>query len=123
LAVEHNAEQFASKRGRIAPDTDLAGSAFNDYGPLLILGRANQARELPRRCQTVFETDHDIGILGKILSAQAHVEDTLGHGDQAIALEQDGLRYTYLAGDPGAIAVSHHNLANYLDRYAASADG
>jgi hypothetical protein len=46
-----------------------------------------------------------------------HVEDERGHGAAAIGLERDALRYSYLAGDVIGIAVSYHNLGNYLHRH------
>jgi hypothetical protein len=52
--------------------------------------------------------------------ALADAENQRGHGEVAIGLAQDALRYSYLAGDVATIAVSHHNLGNYLHR---SADG
>jgi endonuclease/exonuclease/phosphatase (EEP) superfamily protein YafD len=72
---------------------------------------------LLRWCRAIFEADHDVDALGRIISSQADVEDKHGHGDRAIALECDALRYKYAIGDPDSIAVSHNNLANYLTRY------
>ena len=57
-------------------------------------------------------------MLGKTLSALADIEDQRGHGDAAIRLERDALRYKYLAGDVTDIAVSYHNLGDYLRRHA-----
>ena len=62
----------------------------------------------------MFEATNNIPRLGKTLSALADVEDELGHGERAVDLERDALRFSYLAGDPEAIGISHHNLANYL---------
>lgn len=115
-ALDLNAENLDLKRRRGASDTEQAFAAFNDYGPLLRLGRARQARELLIGCRAVFEATNDITALGKTMGALADVEDKLSHRDRAIALATDALRYNYLAADPDAIAVSHHNLANYLDR-------
>jgi hypothetical protein len=105
-------------RGRSAPAADTAGSRFNDYYPLLRLGRTGEALALLLECRQAFQDARDPGMLGKTLSALADVEDARGHGDAAIGLERDALRYTYLAGDVIAIAVSYHNLGNYLRRHA-----
>ncbi len=115
-ALDLNAENLDSKRRRGATDAEQADSEFNDYGPLLRLGRVGEARELLIRCRAVFEATNNIPSLGKTISALADVEDTLGRHDRAIALETDALRYKYLAADPEVIGGSHHNLAGYLQR-------
>jgi hypothetical protein len=56
-------------------------------------------------------------MLGKTLSALADAEDKRGHGEAALRLERDALRYRYLAGDVAGIAISCHNLGNYLRRH------
>ncbi|MDQ2707394.1 MAG: CHAT domain-containing protein [Actinomycetota bacterium] len=113
-ALDLNAENLDSMRRRGATDTEQAFDAFNDYGPLLRLGRAGEARELLIRCRAVFEATNNIPNLGKTISALASVEDTLGRHDRAITLQTDALRYKYLAADPEAIGGSHHNLATHL---------
>jgi tetratricopeptide (TPR) repeat protein len=115
-ALDLNAENLDSQRRRGASDAEQALAAFNNYGPLLHLGRASQARELLIGCRAVFEATNNITALGGTMTALADVEDKLGHRDRAIALETEALRYKYLAADPDEIAVSHNNLANYLHR-------
>ena len=61
-------------------------------------------------------------MLGNTLSALANVEDQRGHSQAAILLERDALRYSYLAGDVSGIAVSYHNLGNYLARHSRQPD-
>jgi tetratricopeptide (TPR) repeat protein len=117
-ALDLNAAQIASKRDRRAPAADVARSRFNDYGPLLRLGRTGQALDLLLDCRQVFQDANDIGPLGKTLSALADTENERGHGDAAIRMERDALRYKYLAGDVIGIAVSYYNLGNYLRRHA-----
>jgi tetratricopeptide (TPR) repeat protein len=95
-----------------------ARAGFNDYFPLLRLGRTEEALALLLECRQVFQDARDIGALGKTLSALASIEDQRGHGDAAIGLERDALRYKYLAGDVTSIAVSYNNLGNYLRRHA-----
>jgi tetratricopeptide (TPR) repeat protein len=113
-ALELNAENMASKRGRGAGAHDQARDAFNDYGPLIRLGRLPEARALLIDCREVFEQADDIRSLGSTLSALADVEDALGHGERAVDLTREALRFTYAAGDPDDVGVSHHNLASYL---------
>jgi hypothetical protein len=55
-------------------------------------------------------------MLGGVFSALADLEDTLGHHVQAIDFVETALRYTYLAGNPEACAIAHHNLSNCLQR-------
>jgi hypothetical protein len=94
-----------------------ARAGFN-YGPLLRLGRADEALHLLRECRQAFEDAHDIHALGTTLSALADAEDDRGHGDAAIRLERDALRYAYLAGGVAEIAYSYHNLGGYLRVHA-----
>jgi hypothetical protein len=115
-ALDLNAEIHTSKQRRGASPAEQANTRFNDYGPLLRLGRVEQARDLLIDCRAVFETSNHITRLGQTLGALAHAEVELGHLPRAIELETDALRYTYLAGDPSAIAASHNNLANSLQR-------
>ena len=56
-------------------ETEIARTRFNDYGPLLRLGRIDQARALLLDCRDVFEDAHDTAELGKVLTALADVED------------------------------------------------
>jgi hypothetical protein len=121
-ALELNAAVTASRRDRGAPAGEIAQGRFNDYGPFLGLGRIGEALALLLECRQVFETAHDIEMLGKTLSALADVEDKRGHGEAAITLERDALRYKYLAGDVTGIAVSYHNLGSSLRRHARQPD-
>jgi tetratricopeptide (TPR) repeat protein len=113
-ALELNAENLASKRGRGASAHDQADAAFNDYGPLIGLGRLAQARALLIDCREAFEQADDIPGLARTLSALADVEDALGHGQRAVDLGREALRFGYAVGDPDGVGVSHHNMANYL---------
>lgn len=106
-------------RGRGAPDTEIAQVQFNDYFPLLRLGRLDDAVALLITCREVFERAHDIQGLGSVLGALADAEEQRGHSDVAIGLLRDALRYSYLAADTDSIQVGHHNLGNYLGRHSA----
>lgn len=111
-----NAETITSKEARGAPELEVAQTRSNDYGPLLGLGRYGEARALLHACRAVFEGEGSVANLGKVFTALADLEDTLGHRGQAVAFEETALRYSYLAGDPRDCAISHHNLSNYLER-------
>jgi hypothetical protein len=96
-ALDLNAPLTASKRGRRAPAADLARTRFNDYFPLLSLGRAEEALRLLLECRQAFHDTGDINGLGLTLGALASFEDVRGHGDAAIRCQCDALRYKYLA--------------------------
>ena len=118
-ALALNAELLESQQHRGAPALEIARTSFNDYGPLLSLGRIAEARSLLLDCREIDEREHNTQQLGKDLGALADVEDAAGHGQDAIDLERNALRYMYLAGEVDAITVSHHNLGTYLARHAA----
>ena len=118
-ALALNAEVSESEEHRGASALEIARSRFNDYGPLLRLGRIGEARSLLLDCREIDEREHNTQGLGKDLGALADVEDKAGHGQDAIDLERNALRYGYLTGEVDAIAGSHHNLGNYLARHAA----
>ena len=113
-ALTLNAMIITSQEARGAPALRVAGTRFNDYSTLLCLGRYGKARTLLHTCRAVFEAEHDIARLGRVFSALANLEDTLGHQAQAISFVETALRYNYLAGSPGDCAISHHNLSVYL---------
>jgi CHAT domain len=115
-ALALNAEMIESLRRRDAPALQMARRRFNDHGPLLRLGRLPEAKQLLLACRDVFDDAHDVGMLGKTLSALADLEGELVHRDEAIRFQQDALRYSYLADDPDTIAAGHFNLANDLQR-------
>jgi hypothetical protein len=118
-ALAFNAELLEAKERRGASAFEMARNRFNDYGPLLQLGRIAEARSLLLECREIDEREHNTQELGVDFSALASVENEAGHGPDAIDLERNALRYKYLADDVASIAVSHHNLGNYLARHAA----
>jgi tetratricopeptide (TPR) repeat protein len=117
-ALSWNAEILASLNNRRAPATDIALARLHDHAPLLRLGRTSEALRVLLDCRQVFEDTRDIKKLGMVLSGLADAEDDLGHGDAAIQLERDALRYSYLAGSLADIAVSYNNLGIYLRKHA-----
>jgi CHAT domain len=113
-ALELNAAAIASMRGRGAPQAEITRVRFSDYGPMIMLGRVDEALGLLMDCREVFEHAHDIAMLGKVFGALAATEGHRGRGDVAVDLAREALRYNYLAGDVDNIRISHHNLGEYL---------
>ena len=113
-ALALNADLVTSRRDRRAPDYDIARARFNDYGPLLLLGRTEEALQLLRECRQVFQDANDIKWLGNAVTALASIENARGRDDDAVRLQRDALRFSYLAGDVAAIAAGYHNLGLYL---------
>lgn len=117
-ALELNAAVRRSQEDRGAGEVERAVTSFNDYGPLLRLTRGQEALDVLRRCQGVFEGAGETPMLANTLSALAHVEMELGGHRTAVQLETDALRLKYGGSDPEAVAVSHYNLSNYLIKVA-----
>ncbi|MGH3975622.1 MAG: AAA family ATPase, partial [Pseudonocardiaceae bacterium] len=117
LALTNEITTIQRRRG--ASPHDTAGTRFNDYGPLLRLGRLAEADQLLRECQEVFDTAGDITALGAVYSARADLEAARGHHRDAAELQRTALRLTYPRPDPRTISVSHHDLADYLSRTRA----
>jgi hypothetical protein len=116
-ALDLNALVVSSLRGRHAPADEIAQAQFNDYGPLLALGHTDKALQILLKCRQAFLDARNFGYLGGCLYSLADIEDKRGHGDAAIRIQLDGLRYLYLAGDAGKIAFSYHQLGYYLGKY------
>ena len=104
----------ASQRDRGAGLHDLTWARFNDAEPLIGLGRLAEAGRLLRECQQVFEDHRDTPALATVLSTRASLEDVSGLAGAAADLERTAIRYRYARPEPRDIAISHHNLANYL---------
>ena len=117
-ALALNADLVASERARRAPATDIARTLYNDYYPLLHSSRSEKALQVLRDCRQVFQDAHNPEMLGSTLTALADTEDARGHGDAALHLVRDALRYKYLASDVTGIEVGYHNLGDYLHRHA-----
>jgi tetratricopeptide (TPR) repeat protein len=113
-AVELNTAVADSQRARAATKTEIARTQFNRCGPLLQLGRLDEARRLLRECREIFDRAHDDRMLGNVFSMLALAERELRHGEVALGLARDALRYGYLADDVDGIPVSHFNLGTYL---------
>ena len=78
-ALSLNAEVVASTRARGASALEVARTRYNDYGPLIGLGRYGEAHALLMECREVFESEGYLQGLGTVFSALADLEDDLGH--------------------------------------------
>jgi hypothetical protein len=114
LCLDLNAEVAASKRQRGAGRHELTGTRVNDAWPLIRLGRLAEAGRLLRECQQVVEDHRDTPMLATVLTTRAELEDVSGRAGAAADLARTALRLHYARPDPRDIAISHHNLANYL---------
>jgi tetratricopeptide (TPR) repeat protein len=112
--LELNAEITASRRQRGAGTYEVTVSRFNDAGPLIRLGRLDEAQRLLSECQDVAEEHADTAMLTKILSTRAVVAKEMGYWQAAADLERAALRLCYTRPEAEDIAISHHNLASYL---------
>jgi tetratricopeptide (TPR) repeat protein len=122
-ALDLNAEVIASLGRRKASPHEFAYARVSDHVPLIRLGRLNEADELLRSCQQVFEDYEDIQNLGKVLSSRAFLENERGHLAEAVALEKSALRLKYIGFEPEAIYGSHNNLAQHLAHSGADPAG
>ena len=113
LALNAKIVEYRKQRG--ASKLELARTRFNDYGALLRLGRYNDARQLLLDCRSVFEDERSIEMLGKVWSALADLADETGDRQDAVRFEEIALAYSYQTGQPEDCAISHNNLANYLE--------
>jgi tetratricopeptide (TPR) repeat protein len=112
--LDLNAEIAASEQRRGAGLHQVTGTRFNAVGPLIRLGRLAEATQLLAECQRVAEELGDITLLATVLSTRADLEDELGHRQAAGDLGYAALRLSYSQPEPRDIAISHHNVANYI---------
>jgi tetratricopeptide (TPR) repeat protein len=117
-AIDLHSAHIDSLQARAVPLIHITRAKFNAYGPLLHLGRADEARDLLLECRQIFEEAGEVEMLGSAFGALAEIEHRRGHGNAAVRLERDALRYSYQAQDVVAIAVAYSNLGNYLRIHA-----
>jgi hypothetical protein len=109
-----------STLARGASILDVTRVRFNDYEPLIRLGRLAEAGQLVAACQQVFEEHGDLSGLSGVLSARADLESRRGNPVAAVAFQQTAIRYAYAVPQVRDIAMSHQNLAAGLE--AAGSD-
>jgi len=122
-ALAYNNSAMASMRRRGASTADLARAQFSDYGPLLSLGRTDEAFAVIQECKAAAEQDRDIEMLGVTFGALAEVEDARGHREVAVERCKDALRFMYTTGNPTDVAGGHARLGNYIGRGGVSHAG
>lgn len=114
-ALEYLGKVAESQNRRNVPEHLSARTRFNMYGPLIQLGRLNEAADVLTRCREHFENHGDLPRVGKVLSALATVEHERGHDDVALSLERDALRLKYISSASVTdIAIGHHGYGNYI---------
>jgi tetratricopeptide (TPR) repeat protein len=104
--------QRASGQGR----HEQYRTRFNQYKPLMELGRLDEARQVLEACLAVFREVEDLQAQSAALSALAGVWAERGEMDQAVALARQALEVKNRLPDPGGRAISHVNLSIYLRR-------
>jgi tetratricopeptide (TPR) repeat protein len=114
LALKFNATFVTRLASRHEPADTIAIARFNDYGPLLRLGRTEEALTLLLDCKRVFQDAGNIAGLARSFMALADIEESRGHGDAAIRLVRDALRYHYQIGDVISIASAYHSLGGLV---------
>ncbi|MGQ0719817.1 MAG: AAA family ATPase [Pseudonocardiales bacterium] len=118
-ALDLNNEVTASMRRHGASPLEIVRAWFNNYGPLVHLGRLAEADQLLRDCQDVFNTG-DTTMHATFYNARADLAYQNGHVQDAVELQKTGLRFAYVHPSPRDIADSHDNLASYLSRTAGN---
>ncbi|HEY6423478.1 MAG TPA: AAA family ATPase [Pseudonocardiaceae bacterium] len=115
-ALDLNDDIASAQRRRGASPYEIARTRFDDYVPLLRLGRLADVDQLLRDCQGVFDAAGDTTRLAAVYGARADLEDKRDHPVDAVNLQRTSLRLCYVRPDPGEISMAHHKLANYLSR-------
>lgn len=117
-ALDLNEEIIRTRRQRGVSPVEIARTWFNDYVPLLRLGRLTDLDQLLCDCCDVFDAAGDLAQLAAAFGARADVEAHRDRPLEAIDFQRIALRLWYSCRDPGEISSAHHNLANYLSRAA-----
>ncbi|MBV7333852.1 tetratricopeptide repeat protein [Chloroflexi bacterium TSY] len=95
---------------------ELARTRFNRYGPLLRLGRLDEAQQVLEGCLATFREADDLVAQATTLSALASLWNQLGDVAQAVTLAEQALTVHNRLPDPSNRAMSHGNLSNYLHK-------
>lgn len=118
-ALKLNDEITSTQRRSGASPQDIARTRFNDYIPLLHLGRLADADQLLHDCQQAFHAAGDIAQLAIIYAARAELADKRNRPGEAVDLQRISLRLRYIHPDPHEISTAHQHLAKYLSRTAS----
>ena len=114
IALEFSAEVLSSKERREASNLSRMRTRFNDYFPLIRLGRLDEAGGLLDECRACFGEERYRRGQGQLSSAFAHLAHERGEAAEALRSEPVALRDKYAADSPESIAISHYNLGLYL---------
>ena len=106
------------KRALERPAEDIAGDRFNRASVLIQLGRFGEARVELEDCLQVFQGNPSSR--AKVLSSLADLFSRQGDEPEAITQERRALAIREQLPDPDDRAISHHNLAIYLERQGAA---
>ena len=117
--LDLNAALLASKRARGASAYEIVRFRYNDAQPLIELGRWADAERILLETQQAYEHQNDIARLQQVLTTRAMLEDTRGRPHQALELQRTAIRLAYARPEPQDIAISHHQLANHLEKSGA----
>jgi len=107
-------EQESAKRALGENEVELAATRFNEYGPLLTLGRLDEAQRVLEGCLGVFRAAGDVGQEARCLSALADLWARRNEIGEAIALERQALAVRNTLPNPSDRSTGHANLAVYL---------
>jgi tetratricopeptide (TPR) repeat protein len=99
-----------------ADECELSRVRFNRYGPLVRLGKIAEAKAVLQEHLEVCQRLFDVPGEACALSGLADVWDELGDPTQAVAIERRALALRVRLADIDERAISHNNLAKYLDR-------
>ena len=111
LLTEREETQGALGEG----EHELARTRFNRCGPLLRLGRLDEAQEVLESCLEIFRAVGDLSAEATTLSALADLWGERGDREQAAGLQRQALAVRNRLSDLAGRFISHGNLANYLD--------
>jgi hypothetical protein len=107
------------KRALNRPAEDIAVDRLNRANVLCPMGRSEEAKVELEACLEVFANDP--AGRATVLSSLASLFNHQGDAAEAIRQEHRALALREQLPDPRARALSHHNLANYLNRTGAPA--
>jgi tetratricopeptide (TPR) repeat protein len=97
-------------------DASLAQPRFNQCGPLIRLGRLDEAKSVLESCLSVFRAAGIASHEAACLSALADVWSRRGEHDEAIALARQALGVRNTLPNPANRGCSHESLGVYLQR-------
>ncbi|MCP4699751.1 MAG: CHAT domain-containing protein [Gammaproteobacteria bacterium] len=121
--LEALTEIEAIMKARGEGEHEQARMRYNRYGPLLRLGRAEEAQAVLEGCLRVYQKAGDLTNQAKTLYALAHVWNERGNLSRAIELQRQALAVCERLDDPRERAISHSNLSIYLHQAGQTEEG